>query len=61
MANHSVVTKNSSFFQKFKELNMSLSKSLDQVTESGFNKMPRSIAKVISDSIEELKINGLVV
>lgn len=59
MANHSVVTKNSSFFQKFKELNMSLSKSLDQVTESGFNKMPRSIAKVISDSIEELKINGL--
>ncbi|WP_303315591.1 peroxiredoxin-like family protein [Flavivirga abyssicola] len=38
---------------------MSLSKSLNQITESGFNKMPHSIAKVISDGIEELKTGNL--
>lgn len=38
---------------------MSLSKSLKQITTSGFEKMPHSIAKVLSDGIEELKTNKL--
>lgn len=38
---------------------MSLSKSLNQVTASGFEKMPHSIAKVLSDGIKELKTDNL--
>ncbi len=38
---------------------MSLSQSLSQITASGFEKMPHSIAKVLSDGIEELKKDDL--
>ncbi|TPN83398.1 peroxiredoxin-like family protein [Aquimarina algicola] len=38
---------------------MLLKDKLDQITASGFNKMPRTIARVIEEGIEELKSNKL--